>query len=313
MENYKKHSLYKSHTFESIFGDTFRFYGKHFLSLYLIAFVCNLIIQFFSSQIDYSQIMLDPYDPDLDVLMGFMGQMVGIVLVSILFSIILNLFLFYYVIQRELQPERSTLSLLGSAIVEQGIPFLVISLVFGILMFFGVFIGVFLFIIGALAAALYVGTVITFAGPNLITEKKGLGTALGRSFDLAHRQFWSSLGYILVMVILLIIVGLLLSSVLLAPFAGSFFKMMSNPGDVSGFFETATSPWYIVLAAAVGSLTAPVFPIFATALYFKVKKSEDDGEPATQLITDPASGSTEGRPSVDDLMPKNRPENDHLQ
>jgi hypothetical protein len=79
-----------------------------------------------------------------------------------------------------------------------------------------------------------------------------------------------------VFVILLIVISVVLSGIILLPFAGSFLRTLMNPDEISKLLDMTTNPLFIILSAAVSALTLPLMPIFACILYFNGKASEEE-------------------------------------
>jgi NADH:ubiquinone oxidoreductase subunit 5 (subunit L)/multisubunit Na+/H+ antiporter MnhA subunit len=98
--------------------------------------------------------------------------------------------------------------------------------------------------------------------------------------------------------VILLVISLILSGIILLPFAGSFFKTLFNPEETSAALEMTKNPLFIILSALVNAITIPVMPIFAAILYFNGKAKEDKKE--TEYM--PANGETRVR--VEDLYAK---------
>jgi hypothetical protein len=169
-----------------------------------------------------------------------------------------------------------------------------------LLAFFGtiaIFIGVFALIIGALFAGLYVLTIYLFILPLLMVEGPNIGNTISRSFSLTHRNFWQNIGWVSVFLILLIVVSVVLSAVVMMPFAGDFLKNILHPGEATTSY--VSNPIYIFLSALATAVTFPVLPIFSCVLYFNARASEDEIKTVEPV-------QTEYRPTVDDLYAKPR-------
>jgi hypothetical protein len=104
---------------------------------------------------------------------------------------------------------------------------------------------------------------------------------------LAHRRFGPNLGWTAVFVLILIVANLVLSSIILLPFSGSFFKILMNPADAGEAMSFMTNPWYIMLSALVRALFMPLTPIFAVIMYFNGKAREEDIPSPISLNNEP--------------------------
>jgi hypothetical protein len=141
-----------------------------------------------------------------------------------------------------------------------------------------------------------------FILPLLMAEGNNIGNAIGRTFTLSHRHFGPNLGWTAIIMLLIIVGSLILSSVVLIPFSGNFFKILTNPAEAAEAMSFMSNPWYIILSAVANSLFAPVTPILAAIVYFNARAREEDaGKPA-------GVPSDQNRVTVGDLYPGN-PEN----
>jgi hypothetical protein len=137
----------------------------------------------------------------------------------------------------------------------------------------------------------------------MMAEEANIGTTIVRTIKLAHKNFWPNLGWTAVFIILYLIVSLVLSGIVLLPFAGSFLKTFANPQDTSSIMNLPTDPIFLLLSSAVNALTLPLFPIFAYIMYFNGRASEE----AVVISFEPEK--KEPKVTVDDLYAKPRDEN----
>jgi hypothetical protein len=111
----------------------------------------------------------------------------------------------------------------------------------------------------------------------MIVEETNIGATISRTIALAHKNFWSNIGWVAVFIIILVVISIILSGIVLLPFTGSFVKTIVNPDEASKLMDITTSPLFIIISAAVGALTFPLMPIFAGILYFNARAAEDQG------------------------------------
>jgi hypothetical protein len=137
-----------------------------------------------------------------------------------------------------------------------------------------IIVGIFALIVGAFFAFIYVMTVYLIVLPVLMAEGTNIFNAIGRTFSLVHRNFWSNMGWVAVFLIILILVSVLLSTLVLIPFTGDFLKTIMNPEDPSKMIDMASNPWLLILSAVTNALTLPLLPILAGILYFNGIASE---------------------------------------
>lgn len=294
MEQFSSHPLYKKHNIDSAMSSLWEFYKKKFLSLFLMSFVMSLVMQYASSFIDMKDLksVTDPIAM-LEIIQGYLVPIVIISLVNLLFITILQ----YYIIYNPLNSENNILvSIIKS--LKYYIPYIIIMI---LLLFAGsiaIALGVFVLIIGMFFAMLYVVTLYLFILPILMVEGASIGSTISRTFRLAHRNFWSNIGWVAVFIIILVVVSLIISSVVLLPFTGSFLKTIVNPDASTKLIDITTNPFFFILSAVAGALTFPLMPLFACILYFNGKA----GEEQTRSIT--TVNSEDGRVRVEDLYAK---------
>jgi hypothetical protein len=206
--------------------------------------------------------------------------------------------LHYYVIYNPLDKENTILrSLLKS--LRYFIPYLIIVILLAVAGSFALFLGLLLLVIGILFAAIYIMTIYLFILPAMMVEGPNIANTISRSVTLAHRNFWSNIGWTAVFVIILLVITTVLSGFILLPFTGSFLKAFTNPEEATALIEITTKPLYIILSAILNAITFPLLPIFACILYFNGRARENkQAEP--QLSND----YNDGKVRVEDLYAK---------
>jgi hypothetical protein len=271
MNQLNNHPLNKRHNIDSAMNSLWEFYKTRFLALFLISLAMSLVVQYASTMVDMKELS-NVTDPMV------MLEKLKVLIVPILLISLLNLFfstiLQYYIL---FNPLDRSVNIFVAAVksMKYFIPYLIIMV---LLMFFGAFaviLGVFALIIGAFFAMVYVMTLYLLVLPILIIEGTNIAHAIRRTFALTHKNFWPNMGWVSVMLIILILVSVILSSLILLPFTGSFLKTIMNPGDPSKMIDVATSPLFLVLSAGVSALTFPLLPILSCILYFNGKASEE--------------------------------------
>ena len=177
------------------------------------------------------------------------------------------------------------------------IPYLVILIIFT---FFGslvIGLGLLVFIIGVVFSIVYLMMISFFLLPVMMTEGIHIGNTIARTAKLSHRNFWSNIGWTSVFLILLIVVSLVLSSIIMIPFTGSFVKSILNSDAAGQALDFTKSPVYIVLSSAVNALTFPLIPIFGFIIYFNGRAREVTGQ-------EPVYGDDNYKVRVEDLYAK---------
>jgi hypothetical protein len=298
MEEIKNHPLYRVHNIDSVMSSLWDFYRKRFVVLFITSFVMSLGLQLFSLTFDFSELysMTDPVAM-LEKIKGFMLPILGMSLVSLLFGTILQ----FYVINNPVDSNVTIFSSLYKSLIYF-IPYLIIMI---LLAFFGsiaMMLGLLVLIIGVFFSLLYVMTIYMFVLPILIVEGNNIGNAISRTVTLAHRGFWSNMGWVAVFLLIIIVISVLGSAIITIPFAGSFMKVLSNPAEASSIISYMTNPVFLILSALVNAIYLPLMPIFAAIIYFNGRAREDGLQTAGQDSNEPP------RVRVEDLYAKPRQE-----
>jgi len=308
MDQFTKHPLYGKHNIDSAMNSLWDFYKSRFLSLFLISLGMSLVIQFASSFIDMKDLQ-STTDP-AEMLVKIKGMIVPILAVSLV-NLFFTTILQYYILYNPLDKSNNILVSFGKS-MRYFIPFLIIMI---LLAFFGalaMFLGLFVLIVGAFFALLYVLTIYLIILPVLMSEGPSIGNAISRTISLVHRNFWSNIGWVAVFFIILIVVSLILSGIVLLPFAGSFFRTLLNPEEATKMLDMATDPVFIAVSSLAGAVTMPLMPIFALILYFNgcagEKKSEslseNESEKGFKNDNSSSTNPDDGRVRVEDLYAK---------
>jgi hypothetical protein len=272
-----KHPLYKKHDIDSAMKAFMDFYKSRFLTLFLSSFVMSLIVQYGATFIDMKDIqaMVEPGTvPDVMAILEKMKvlfvPMLILSLVGLLFSNILH----YYILNKPLDESKN---IFVSAIfsLKYFIPYLIILVLLAFIGSFIIVLGIMVFIIGVIFSIIYLLMVSLFILPLMMTEGINIGNTIARTVRFSHKGFWNNMAWTSVFVVLFVIISLVLSSIVLIPFAGSFLKTIMNPDAAAPALNVAASPLYIILSALVNGLTLPFIPIFGYILYFNGRARED--------------------------------------
>jgi len=294
MDQFSSHPLYRKHNIDSAMSSLWEFYKKNFLPLFIISFIMSLLIQYASTMVNFKELqtITDPLIM-IEKLKGHIVPILIISLVNLLFTTILQ----YYIIYNPLNSENNIfVSTLKS--LKYFIPYLIIMVLLAFAGSIAIVLGILALVIGVFFSILYIMTLYLFILPILMVEGPNIGNTIGRTITLAHRNFWSNIGWVAVFIIILIVVSVILSSLVLLPFTGSFMKTILNPEDASNVVDMTTKPLFIILSAVVGALTLPLMPIFACILFFNGKAGEEQGQTNTHVNPE------NDRVSVEDLYAK---------
>jgi hypothetical protein len=294
MDQIKLHPLYRKHTIDTALNSIWDFYKKYFLQMFLISLVMSFVNLYASTLINMTELQEElqaggDLTVVLDKLREFLVPLMIISLVGLFFSTVLQ----HYIIFKPIDESNNILVSLVKSF-RYYIPFLIIMI---LLSFFGsiaVVLGIFALMIGAFFAILYIITLYLFILPIMMIEGPNIGNTISRTFRLAHKNFWTNIGWVAVFLILLIVVSVIFSAVALIPFSGSMLKSVFSNGQGT---EVLTNPIFLILSALFKAVTLPLMPLLGCVLYFNSRVVEEESNKET-------TDSTNDRPRVEDLYAK---------
>jgi len=294
MDQLSNHPLYKAHNIDSAMSSLWDFYKKRFLTLFIISFAMSLVVQYASTFINI-QDLYTVTDP-MVILEKMKPLIVPIVLVFIV-NLLFNVILQYYIIFSPLDKETSFVEGIIKSL-KYVIPYLVIIVLLAFAGSVAIALGLLLLVVGVIFSVLYILTLYLFILPVMMVEGINIGHTISRTVTLAHRKFWTNIGWVAVFLIIMIVLSLILSGIILLPFTGSFIKTIVNPGEASNIINTVNNPLFIILSALASAFTMPLIPLFSCILYFNGKARED----VSSMIIAPDTQDTRIR--VEDLYAK---------
>jgi hypothetical protein len=294
MDQFSNHPLYKRHNIDSAMNSLWDFYKKKFLTLFIASLAMSLVIQYVSSMVNMKELssITDPMLL-LEKIKGLLLPILGISLINLLFTTILQ----YYVIFNPIDSENTfSRSIIRS--LKYFLPYLIIMVLLAFAGSIAIILGIFVLVVGAFFAMLYVVTIYLFILPVMMVEQVNIGATITRTIALTHKHFWTNIGWVAVFIIIMLVISVILSGIILLPFSGSFIKTLMKPDVAADAIDVTTKPLFIILSAVVSALTLPLMPIFACILYFNGKA----GEVQTQVIPLDEPANTKVR--VEDLYAK---------
>lgn len=272
MDQFTSHPFYRKHNLDSAMSTLWAFYKERFVVLFIASFIMSMSMQLLTLTFDIKGLMAITVPEEiLEKVRSMIWPIAVISLLSILFTNILQ----YYVIY---SPVDSSVTMISSIYksLKYFIPYLIIMILLGFMGSFAMVLGLFILIIGIFFAMLYMVTLFLFVLPILMVEGTDIGRAIGRTFTLTHRGFWSNIGWVAVFFIILMVALMILSSLVLLPFTGSFLKVLTNPGEAADAMNFMTNPIYLILSALIRALYFPMVPILGAILYFNGKAKEEE-------------------------------------
>ena len=275
MDQFSNHPLYKRHNIDSVMNSLWEFYKKKFLILFIVSLVMSLVIQYASTLVNMKDLssITDPMVL-LEKIKGLLIPILIISLINLLFTTILQ----YYVIFNPIDSENTIFTSIVKSL-KYFIPYLIIMVLLAFAGSIAIVLGIFVLIVGAFFAMLYVVTIYLFILPIMMVEGINISSTITRTIALTHRHFWTNIGWVAIFIIVMLVISVIFSGIILLPFSGSFIKTIVNPEDASKLVDVTTNPLFIILSAIVSALTLPLMPIFACILYFNGKAGEEQIQP----------------------------------
>jgi hypothetical protein len=275
MDQFNNHPLYRRHNIDSAMNSLWEFYKKRFVSLFIMSLVMSLAIQYASTMVNMKELssITDPMVL-LEKIKGILVPILIISLINLLFTTIIQ----YYVIFNPVDSENTVFNSIIRSL-KYFIPYLIIMVLLAFAGSIAVVLGIFVLIVGAFFAMLYVVTIYLLILPIMMVEGVNIGTTITRTIALTHRNFWSNIGWVAVFIIIMLVISVIFSGIILLPFSGSFLKTITNPEDAATAVDVTTKPLFVILSAIVSAFTLPLMPIFACILYFNGKAREEQIEP----------------------------------
>lgn len=294
MDQFSNHPLYKRHNIDSVMNSLWEFYKKKFLILFIVSLVMSLVIQYASTLVNMKDLssITDPMEM-FEKIKGLLLPILIISMINLLFTTILQ----YYVIFNPIDSENTIFTSIVKSL-KYFVPYLIIMVLLAFAGSIAIVLGVFVLIVGAFFAMLYVATIYLFILPIMMVEGINIGSTITRTIALTHRHFWTNIGWVAIFIIVMLVISVIFSGIILLPFSGSFIKTIVNPEDAAKLVDVTANPLFIILSAIVSALTLPLMPIFACILYFNGKAGEEQIQPIP--IVDPENN----RVRVEDLYAK---------
>lgn len=296
MDQIKDHPLYRKHNIDSAMNSLWEFYKSRFAALFLVSLVMSLVLQYATMLINFKELQTIT-DPVLllEKLKDYIVPVIILMVISLFFSNIFH----YYILHKPLDNSQNIFVCLYKSL-KYFIPYLIIIILLAVVASFAIALGLILLIIGVVFSIAYIAMISFFILPVMMAEEINIGGTISRTVKLSHTGFLTNMGWTAVFLILLIIISLVLSGIVLIPFAGSFIKTFAHPEDTSKIMNLTTDPIFLFLSSAVNALTLPLYPIFGYIIYFNGKAREEE----IKVLT---SGDNAGfRVKVEDLYAKPR-------
>ncbi len=279
MIDIKQHSLYKPMEVDSVLSNIFNIYFKKFGVLFIYSFVAAFIIQMTFYKIGFLELtkLTDPEDLIKMIFEMRKEILIGSIIYFMIYGSLIS-FLVNYLIKSDIDPKVHIGDILGESVRKYSIHMIFFLILSVLILIAGIFIGVIALIIGSFLAMIYLGTVLTTGGTIIVVEEKNAIDTIGRTFILAHKNFWSALGSVVLFVLIMLLISIVISAIISIPFVIMFFDNWHETGSIRDLFNTQIYDigiWSMVLNSLVSAVTYPLYAILSVVLYFKLKYTED--------------------------------------
>ncbi|HAF28540.1 MAG TPA: hypothetical protein DCG75_05785 [Bacteroidales bacterium] len=279
MIDLKQHSLYKPMEADSVISTVFNIYFKRFWVLFFTSFVAAFLIQTTFYQLGFFELTkLTDQEELIEMIVNMRKEiLVGSIVYFILYGSLIS-FLINFLIKVDLNPLSNLTEIFIETIKGYSIHIIFFLIISMIIVVIGSSIGLLVFIVGVIAALLYLGTILIPGSTIIIVENKNAIEAIGRSFKLVHKDFWSILGALLLFILAIILISILLSAVTVIPYIIAFFDNWHEANNIKDIFNLKTFDigfWSVVINSFVSAITYPLYAILSLVVYFKLKYLED--------------------------------------
>jgi len=239
-----------------------------------MSIIMSAILQYAATFIDLT---LFQNETDINILMEKMQEFmipIGIIaLVNLFFSVII----LHYILFSPLDENYS----ISDSILKSFRYLLPYFITIFLLSIFGIMVmalGTLVFVIGIFFAILYVITLFLFILPIMMMEGTDISHTISRTFKLAHKNFWTNCGWVVIFLFVFVLISIFISGLILAPFTGNFLRSIISPNGAANFVEISKTPLYIALSTIANAITMPLMPMFSAILYFNGRAREENDQ-----------------------------------
>jgi hypothetical protein len=279
MIDIKQHSLYKPMEVDSVLSNIFNIYLKKFMVLFISSFLAAFIIQVVFYQLGFFELtkLSDPEEM-LTAILGMRNELIiGSVTYFVVYGVLIC-FLINYLIKSDLDSNLSINETFVHSVKNNSVHLIFFLILSMIIVIVGAFLGVIVLIIGSFFAMIYLGTVLVPGGTIVVAENKNAFEAIRRAFILTHKDFWSTLGTVILYFLIMILISIVMNVIVAIPFVFKFVSNWQETGSFRDLFNVQAydiGSWVVVLNSLVAAVTYPFFAILSVVLYFKLRFLED--------------------------------------
>ena len=234
MIDIKQHNLYKAMEVDSVLSNVFNIYFKNFLILFLYSFIAVFAIQMVLYLLGFMELYKVGFDNPEEFLAVYSKLMSKIAIISVLSVIVyglLNSFLVRYLLQIDTSQKYSITEIFVESIRKYSVHMIFFLILSTLILIVGAIIGVLALIIGAFVAMIYLGTVLIVGGTVVVAEEKNAIETIGRSFTLVHKDFWPTLGALILFILIMILVSIVLAAIMAISYVIIFVENWHETGS----------------------------------------------------------------------------------
>ncbi|PLX22947.1 MAG: hypothetical protein C0597_01610 [Marinilabiliales bacterium] len=281
MIDIKQHNLYKAMEVDGVLSNIFNIYFKNFLTLFLYSFVAVFAIQMVLYQLGFMELYKVGFDKPEEFLAIYSKLMSKIAIISVLSVIVyglLNSFLVRYLLQTDTPHKSSVGEIFIDSIRKYSVHMIFFLILSTLILIVGAIIGVLALFIGAFIAMIYLGTALIVGGSILVAEEKNAIETIGRSFTLVHKDFWPTLGALILFILIMILASIVLAAVMAIPYVIMFVENWHETGSFRDIFNVQMYDlgiWSVVINSIVSAITYPMYAIVSVVLYIRLRFIED--------------------------------------
>lgn len=275
-----KHSLYKRMEADSVLSNIFNIYLKKFPVLIIFSFIAAFLIQMTFYQLGFFE--LSKINNTNDLIGEILSMRKEIIIASLVYFFIYGILisvLINYIIKIDLNPAVTIGSVVTESIKKFSIHLVFFLLIASLMIILGSVIGMLILYIGFFVALPYLGTGLVSGPAVIVAEEKNAIETIRRSFSLVHKDFWATLGTLVLFFLIMILISFVLSAIMAIPFAIKFIDNFHETGHLLESLNVQLYDigiWTVVINSIVSALIYPFYAILSVVLYFKLKYIEDE-------------------------------------
>ncbi len=262
-------SLYKIRDVGATLNDTFAYFRKNFshifLPLVLIVWPLKVVFTFIFKTRLQSAAMYNPYNGTEGVMSTFLTSALLGFIIGLLAQMA-NTIIVVYIGYKEEHKQTPSFGEIVSGFLKKLPKVFIVGIITGVMVIVGC---LFLLIPG-----LYLIIVFSIILPVIVVENKGIFDSIGRCFKLINDRFWSTVGLVIILGVIIFILDLLgeipTFVVTISERLSGFGNQYYNPDPYSA---RVLIP--LLIAQLVNTLTYAIYVVGITTWYYSLVEEKD--------------------------------------